>query len=427
MPTGSPLLKNQINFRLSLVCLLAASVGLSMGIISLAKLLIFLSGAVILLFAKPQNAGLKRFNGWYTPIVILVALATFAVSIAWSTGSQAEALTSFAKYGKLLLILIIVALIKDRREATYAMACFAISQVFLVLSSWMLFAGLPVPWATSATALKEYSVFSSYLDQGIIGAVFAAICWHLRSFVPGRFGKQIAIAASALSFASVLFILIGRSGHAVAIGLLSLAVMWELPKKYRGATLLLPFILMTTLFFTSNKVRDRLMLVKTEIASYSTKESSITSSGIRLDLWRGAAKLTSEHPLAGSGVGSWSNEYNQLKRKSNPGHQNIPANGNPHQEYLLWGMQLGIPGIILLLGLMISMLRDTLAFETAIARATQSTVAGLSVACLFNSSLYDALIGDFFCVTIGLLFALGASKKNQNTFKAEQAHSSSSV
>jgi len=29
------------------------------------------------------------------------------------------------------------------------------------------------------------------------------------------------------------------------------------------------------------------------------------------------------------------------------------------------------------------------------------------VACLFNSSLYDALIGDFFVVTMGLLLALG--------------------
>jgi hypothetical protein len=32
------------------------------------------------------------------------------------------------------------------------------------------------------------------------------------------------------------------------------------------------------------------------------------------------------------------------------------------------------------------------------------------VACLFNASIYDALIGDFFCVSIGLLLALGLSK-----------------
>ena len=34
--------------------------------------------------------------------------------------------------------------------------------------------------------------------------------------------------------------------------------------------------------------------------------------------------------------------------------------------------------------------------------------AALLIACLFNCALYDALIGDFFCVVIGLLLALAA-------------------
>jgi O-antigen ligase len=34
-------------------------------------------------------------------------------------------------------------------------------------------------------------------------------------------------------------------------------------------------------------------------------------------------------------------------------------------------------------------------------------VAVLAIACLFNSSLFDALIGEYFCIVIGLLLALG--------------------
>ena len=41
---------------------------------------------------------------------------------------------------------------------------------------------------------------------------------------------------------------------------------------------------------------------------------------------------------------------------------------------------------------------------------TASALLALAVACLFNSTLYDGLIGDFFCVLIGLLLALGLSK-----------------
>ena len=73
----------------------------------------------------------------------------------------------------------------------------------------------------------------------------------------------------------------------------------------------------------------------------------------------------------------------------------------------MWGVQLGVPGIVLLLALMMSILKDTLAMETQTARAAQSALAALAVACLFNSSLYDAQIGDFFCVVLGLLLALG--------------------
>lgn len=54
------------------------------------------------------------------------------------------------------------------------------------------------------------------------------------------------------------------------------------------------------------------------------------------------------------------------------------------------------------------------------ARATQSALLALAVACLFNSSIDDALIGNFFCVLMGLLLALGLSKTTNETGVAPQ-------
>jgi O-antigen ligase len=34
-------------------------------------------------------------------------------------------------------------------------------------------------------------------------------------------------------------------------------------------------------------------------------------------------------------------------------------------------------------------------------------VVALAIACMFNSSLYDGLIGDYFCIVLGLLLGLG--------------------
>lgn len=388
----------------------AASVGLSMAIISLSKLLLFLCGLAILVFAQREPKTGKRLNQAYTPVAVLLTLLAFSASLFWTVAPLADALGSLAKYGKLLAIVLMMVLIRDRREAMYALGAFVVAQLFLVASSWMLFVHLPVPWATSNMALTEYAVFSSYLDQGIISSVFAAICWHFRSLAPGRFGRHLAIFLALTSFGNVFFVLSGRSGHIVAIALLSVAIMWELPKRYRSAVILLPFLLVLVLSISSTKVRERLTQVSTEVQSYSNEVQPTTSSGVRLGLWRRSIQSIVQHPFAGSGVGSWSSEYNRLERKNNPAHKDIDGNWNPHQEYLLWGVQLGVPGIIILCGLMLAVLRDTMGMEKSYARATQSALLALAIACLFNSSIYDALIGDFFCVLLGLLLALGSTR-----------------
>ncbi len=395
-----------------------------MAIVSISKLLLVICGLVVLLFsshtkdisardAKSNTGGTSGFfsglSAFSTSYAVLVAIFAFAVSLLWTVAPQADALGSLAKYGKLITILLMLGLIRSRREAHLALASFVLAQTFLLASSWMLYFHLPVPWATSNMALIKFAVFSSYLDQGIMSAVLAALCWHLRSLAPGRFGKPLAVAIALAAMANVLFVLSGRSGHVVAIALLSLAIMWELPRRLRLVAVVVPFILVLILFFSSTKVRERLIEVKTEVASYSIQAQPTTSSAIRLGFWRRAVEIIAENPVAGAGVGAWSTEYNRLQRSQNPAHVDIAGNGNPHQEYLLWGVQLGIPGIALLCALLLASLRDSFKMEAAHARSLQSAVMALVIACAINASIYDALIGDFFCVLLGLLLALGST------------------
>ncbi len=400
----------KINFRLAVICLTAASVGLPIAIISIAKLLLLGCVIAVPLLARdlPRN-GASLLKTWTLPAV-LAALLAFALSLLWTVAPQEEALGSLAKYGKLLVIIVMMALIRERREAVYALGAFALTQLLVVVSSWLLFAHLPVAWATSRTTLSHYTVFSGYLDQGIMSAVFAAVCWHLRDLVPGRYGPQFAIVVAVACLANVFFVMVGRSGQVVGVAMLSLAIMWQLPKKYRIVVAVLPFLLVLLLFVASPMMRERLTLVKTEVQSYSPEQEANTSSGLRLAFWRTAAQLIAQRPLAGAGIGSWTTEYNRLERLKNPAHKDIDPNGNPHQEYLYWGVQLGIPGLLLFAAMLLCILRDTMKMETPFARAAQSALLSLAVCCLFNASLYDGLIGDFFCVLIGLLLALGLSK-----------------
>lgn len=402
------------------MCFVAATVGLSMAWISIGKFVLFISALSLLagriFIAFPAGRSYSPNLPRYTTRAVLVVLTVFAISLLWTTAPPGESLGSLAKYGKLLTIILLACMLKNRQEVLFALTVFFTAQVFLVISSWMLYFGLPVPWATSHMATSQFAVFSTYLDQAIMSATAAAVCWHLRFFFPGRYGSFIAISIALLCLFNVLFVLIGRSGHIVAISLLSLAVMWELPRRFRWLVVTLPLIFLLIFSATSQKVQSRIEMVKNEVAAFSIGEgtnlSSGTSSGIRLHFWYRAVQSIKESPLVGSGVGSWSNEYNRLERKVNPEGLMVGERGNPHQEYLMWGVQLGVPGILLLLALMISIMKDTLSMDTQTARATQSCLLALAVACLFNSSLYDAQIGDFFCVVLGLLLAFGLHPQN---------------
>lgn len=397
-----------MTIRLAVICLAAASVGLSIVIVSVSKLLLFLTGLVCLLAPRQNSAESPLRLLKSTPIAVVGVLMAMAFSLMWTTAPDSDALGSLAKYGKLLSILILFLLIKTRRDALYAVGAFFTAQCFLVASSWLLFAGVALPWATSNMATTEYAVFSSYLDQGIISALFAVLCWHLRDSIPGRHGRLLGIFLAVLTLCNVFFVLRGRTGHVVAIALISLAVMWELPSRYRLAAVLAPFVLVFALAAGSNKLRERLFLVSTEVQSYSSQQVTTTSSGIRLGLWSSSIQMVAQHPWIGTGVGSWSTEYNLLQRQKNPLHEDVRGNFNPHGEYLLCGVQVGVAGILIFVLMLSAVIADARRMRKNEARAVWSSVAALAIASLFNSSLYDAFIGDFFCIVIGLLLALGS-------------------
>lgn len=401
-----------INIRLAAICFAAGSVGLSMALISIAKLVLFIAALFSLIKLDGIRVSRPAIKASYVPVCILVILAALSASLLWTTGPMGEALNSLGKYGKLLVVVILIAIIRTRQEAIYAIVSFLALQTLLVLGSWALFFGIPVPWATSNMALTQYSVFSSYLDQGIMSAVTAAVLWHLRNLAPTKAMKIVTTLVAAVAMVNVLFVLQGRTGHVVAIALLSLAIMWELPRKMRVVVVILPFVLVGILYLTSDRVSKRLNEVVSEVQTFSPKEQMNTSSGIRLSLWLRATQMIAAEPVKGYGLGNWNTQYNNALRIAGSPQPIVTTKYNTHQEYLQWGVQLGVPGIFLFIGLMACIFRDALRMSVATSRATLSVLTAFAISCLFNSSLYDAYIGDFFCVAFGLLLALGLQKSD---------------
>ncbi len=387
--------------------MLAASIPLSLAATNIAKLLALLASVVVLAGAIRRRQPDEALARLMSVPAILVMLAAMALSLAWTTEPGPQALGDVVKYSKLLLIPAIALLVRTPRQAMLAVGIYIASQTFVVATSWLLYLGAPVFWVP-AHRNSVATVYSSYLDQTIMTAGFAAICWHLRHEFPGRRGAWVGAALAAAGLVNALVMLPGRSGHVAAIGVMSLALLWAMPPRWRLAGLAAPVVLVAMAMLVSTQFNQRLTAVVSEVQAYKQQNDPGSSSGQRLTFWVRSLQAIAERPLSGFGAGSWNREYKRLSLAGDGQLVEGTAHvRNPHQEYLLWGVHLGVGGIALLLAFMALVVRDARKFRTPERRATDSMVAVLAIACLFNSSLFDALIGEYFCILIGLLLALG--------------------
>jgi O-antigen ligase len=378
-----------------------------MAWISLAKLPLFLFCLISFSSYLVRGRSDQQLEKTGLVRLILAILGLFALSLLWTEADSSTGLMAFFKHGKLLEIVLLISLIHSRREALLALGVFLAGQAFFVLSSWLMIAGYRVPWATSLVVPHyQHVVYSSYLDQTLIFSASAAIFWHLRSYWPKL--TWLSSTLALLAVVNILFFQDGKTGYVAALAVLTLAVMWQIPTKWRMLSVLIaPLALGLIAYAGSAKVQYKVAQVMNDSQNYSQLGNNESSSGFRLHAWKRSLQAIAEQPLIGHGVGSWTQVIKRIEGKNADKIFGTDGASNPHQEYLLWGVELGLIGILLMLTWLVLMVRQALQFDMPAKQATVSVVAVMLIACLFNSSLYDALIGDFFCVALGLLLAMG--------------------
>lgn len=399
--------------RLLVVLLAALAVSLPMAWISLSKVLLFLTGLGYLIANLYSRYYRFKFDSLWTTRITLTIILAFTLSLWWTTVDISFALLTFVKHAKLLEILLIIFLIKNEREARLAIKVFTAGQIFIVLCSWLLACGISLPWVINSQVHSgtKYVVFAeSYLDQSIMLASTAAVLWHLRcnQYWPRWLSYLIAVAA----IINIFLLLPGRTGYLIALTMMSLAAMWAMQKRWRLPILIaIPLIAVVALHFSQGRLHDRAFQVANEAHAYSQQTETNTSSGWRLNAWHRSLQAIQESPWNGYGVGSWAPTVKRLEGNTGVEVFGNSNSSNPHQEYLLWGVELGVGGIALLLALLVGVAWDIRKFDTSIYRATLSILVTIAIASLFNSALFDDLMGDFLCVSLGLLMALGLHSK----------------
>ena len=120
----------------------------------------------------------------------------------------------------------------------------------------------------------------------------------------------------------------------------------------------------------------------------------------RLDFMKNSLSLVRERPVLGYGTGSFAREYAALADRTG-----IWATDNPHNEYLLIAVQLGVIGLFMFLFLFFEQWRYSYRLAPEEKWLAQGLVVTMALGCLVNSFLLDFHEGHFYAYFTALLFS----------------------
>jgi O-antigen ligase len=198
---------------------------------------------------------------------------------------------------------------------------------------------------------------------------------------------------------SLLAITFSRAAW-LALILFSLVLIWK--SKYFDRKRLVMLLSLSALSFTLTLFPYR-QLVAARTINTSSHSEEFSFIG-RAWLSQEATKMIRERPLTGVGIGSF---ILQLAGRAGAGYIIEPV----HSIFLLAGAELGIPGLLLITALTISLAYRLSTIQTSNAILAGATLAGLGVISLFDHYLWTLAPGR---LMLGLLLGLWAGQTFRN-------------
>ena len=169
------------------------------------------------------------------------------------------------------------------------------------------------------------------------------------------FNKKITnFVFSLYSFFSIsmifnMFITGGRAGQVAFFAMLVVLIIQILDKQ-RIKSLITISIVIPGIFFTAYQTSDlfqqRVNLAYNQALEYHPESN--TSIGYRITFALNSWEVIKENPIIGIGTGDFPIEYKKINEINKT---EIPNTKNPHNMYILIGMELGILGLISMLSI----------------------------------------------------------------------------
>jgi O-antigen ligase len=272
--------------------------------------------------------------------------------------------------------------------------------------------------------LPDWTVFSYYhqyagnksISLGIFMAITAA--WMLNEAFDASERRTMLAYLVAYAFTEwvVVQFAVTRTGTLMVYLLSALVILRRFKFNPRSLVITAAVTVVIIGVISSNGDGNR-RLQGVSAAITALQDGSVgTGESNRLQFLQVTGAMIAEKPFIGFGIGGWRQEYPVRAQGLETAFMSTP-----HNDYLLYGSELGVIGLILLAWIFGSLVRESLR-----TKSTKSTALLLVMVALVVSSMFNAMLRDWrFGVPLMLMIAIAYRDSRAISSKSEVMQSAS--
>jgi len=253
--------------------------------------------------------------------------------------------------------------------------------------------------------LPDWTIFSYYhqyagnksISLGIFLAIAAA--WMLNEAFDANERRTLLAYLAAYAFIEwvVVQFAVTRTGTLMVYLLSALVILRRLKFNRRSLAIVAVVSLVILGIVASNGDGNRRLKGVGSAITALQDGSAGTGESNRLQFLQVTGAMIAEKPFVGFGIGGWRQEYPVRAQGLETAFMSTP-----HNDYLLYGSELGVIGLILLAWIFGVLVRESLK-----AKSTKGTALLLVMVALVVSSMFNAMLRDWrFGVPLMLMIAI---------------------
>lgn len=359
-------------------------------------------------------------RSWSNPVVrpalalvLLVVIASF-----WSPASWEEIGGYYKKYVKFLLIPVFIHLLSRREDRGHCWTAFGLAMLFTLGSTWANI-WLQLPWSRTFNQGfgADHTVFKDHISQGIMMSLFVSLCIHWALHASSRWKAVLCWLVATLGAGSVLLLTQSRTGYLglmLSLVVFALTMLWRKPRMLLGVVSF-GAVILASAYLLSPQFQQRTNLALQEAQNHSA--GTVTSVGARIEVWRFMARHTHSAKVMGAGTAS----YPVIARSYFQDPEFCAAIcPHPHNQFLLFYFEQGLPGLAVILWFMLAIVRQALRHQGSHRALMLAFVAIMFTSNMTHSSLWLSTESQFFILMTALVMA-SACREKPTTVAAGQA------